>query len=85
MCWQRRYSAQRAFKAVYRAARLQSQFLLEVDAVIDRYRENIPSVVPWDDIHSTIGDLYLADVPPRMKEAALYAIASTERLRPFGE
>jgi hypothetical protein len=52
--------------------------------VLESYRENIPSAVRWDTIQAVVSNLYLADACPRMKEAALYALFSNERSRPFG-
>jgi hypothetical protein len=55
-----------------------------MDWLVARYRESVPNVVPWDKIQATVDDLYLAEAPRRMKEAALYALVCVERSRPFG-
>lgn len=66
--------AKMAFQHAYRAARLQHRFLIEIDAVIDRYREIEPAAVPWDKIYTTVESLYLEQLPPDLKKAVRRAV-----------
>jgi hypothetical protein len=66
--------ARLVFKQAYRAARLQHRFLIEIDAVIDRYREIEPSAVPWNKIYNAVEGLYLQAVPADIRKAVLHAV-----------
>jgi hypothetical protein len=71
---QRKTPTRMAFQHAYRAARLQHRFLIEIDAVIDRYREIAPASVPWDKIYTAVEGIYFEELPPDMRKAVLHAV-----------